>query len=40
MGDNRSEFRDALAELVEATSPAPADHPSHERWLAYRRGEL
>ncbi len=40
MGENSSDFRDALVELVEATHPEPADHPSPEQWIAYHRGEL
>jgi hypothetical protein len=40
LGENSSDFREAFLELVDSTSPEPADHPSHERWLAYQRGEL
>ncbi len=40
MGENASDFREALMELVETTYPEPAEHPSNERWLAYQRGEL
>jgi hypothetical protein len=34
-----SDFRDSLRELIDS-SPAPEDHPSSDRWLAYHRGEL
>lgn len=40
MGENASDFREVLMELVETTYPEPAEHPSNERWLAYQRGEL
>ena len=39
MDERPSDFRDTLLELIES-SPAPADHPSPDRWLAYQRGEL
>jgi hypothetical protein len=39
VGESSSEFRDTLLELIDA-SPAPGDHPSPDRWLAYHRGEL
>jgi hypothetical protein len=37
--ESSSDFRDTLLELIDS-SPAPADHPSPDRWLAYHRGEL
>lgn len=40
MGKASSDFRDSLRELVDATRPEPADHPSPEHWIAYHRGEL
>ena len=40
MGENSSDFREALAELIDASGPPPAEHPSADRWLAYHRGEL
>jgi Putative zinc-finger len=40
MGETSSDFRDSLLELVDATRPEPADHPSPEQWIAYHRGEL
>lgn len=40
MGENSTDFREALGELVETTYPEPADHPSAEAWMAYLRGEL
>jgi len=39
VGESSSDFRDTLLELID-TSPAPADHPSPDRWIAYHRGEL
>jgi len=40
MSETPNDFRRALSELVETTYPEPSAHPSAERWLAYRRGEL
>jgi hypothetical protein len=40
VGETSSDFREALRELVDTTGPEPAGHPSHERWIAYQRGEL
>jgi Putative zinc-finger len=39
MGDNASDFRGTLLELID-TSPEPGDHPTPDQWLAYQRGEL
>jgi hypothetical protein len=39
MDDGSSDFRGTLQELIDA-APAPADHPSADRWIAYHRGEL
>lgn len=39
MKESSSDFRDTLLELIDS-SPAPADHPSPDRWLAYHRGEV
>jgi hypothetical protein len=39
VGENSSDFRDTLLELVDS-SPGPVDHPSPDQWLAYHRGEL
>lgn len=38
MDESPSDFRVALAELLDGDPPA--DHPSPDRWLAYHRGEL
>ncbi|HEY0781987.1 MAG TPA: zf-HC2 domain-containing protein [Thermoanaerobaculia bacterium] len=39
MAESPPAFRDTLLELIDST-PAPMDHPSPDRWLAYHRGEL
>lgn len=39
MKESSADFRDTLLELLD-TPPAPVDHPSPDRWLAYQRGEL
>ena len=39
MDESASDFRDTLLELIES-SPAPGDHPSPDRWIAYQQGEL
>jgi hypothetical protein len=40
VSETSSDFQKALVELIDSTGPEPADHPSHERWIAYQRGEL
>jgi hypothetical protein len=39
VAESSSDFRGTLLELIE-TSPAPMEHPSADRWIAYQRGEL
>jgi hypothetical protein len=39
MGEDASDFREALVDWVES-GPPPGDHPGADRWLAYQRGEL
>jgi hypothetical protein len=52
LGEDKSDFRTAMIELIETTRPQPAGpqdehpdehpdgHPAADRWLAYQRGEL
>jgi hypothetical protein len=40
VADDPSAFRDAFDRWVEATYPAPADHPPAERWAAFLDGQL